>query len=644
VPARPLPLAATWSVVKEVLADVMAVPEGERSAFLAQHCPDPNVLEAVVSLMGYAPAASSWPPPIALQEDELPTGTKLGTYLIVDTLGRGGMGCVYLAKDLTLHRKVAIKSVLAAGQNNVEQRTRMLREATAAAQTNHANIAAIHGFFENDGRAFIVMEYVEGHNLAAIFQGERLSSDRVIAIGRQCIAGVAAAHAKGVVHRDLKPANIRINEDGVVKILDFGIAGLTEAFTTVPAAMADIDHTRPGQWGTPGYMSPEQLLTKKFDARSDIFSLGVVLFELATGRRAYEFTDFLGLVQAMGKPLPRADAVDRRVPPGLADVIATATSIEPADRFPTARAFGEALQALAGSDQKPAKRVSPVWLRRLAMAPIAIVPLAGLGYLTCFAVDFSLEQRGYVERGISEWLRWGVKFSVPILFMMLVVLVLVALGITVRTVLGPQSARLKKIEGTVRSIATRADRRFRLSDLTVRASWLLLGCTVALVAGWLAFSWYIPIFFTKVSAATASQLALLERPANEFRVHQEIYQLTFTVLAVFAGVTWTILGRALLRAGGLSNRMLLAGGAVVTLLTLATLAIPYRLLLEDSFRDKVTWEGQTCYSLVTNPDRTLLFCPSATPRVFPVPAGTPLKPTGVKESIFTTFAAAPRHP
>src|SRR6188472_2052609 len=114
VPARPLPLAATWSVVKEVLADVMAVPEGERSAFLAQHCPDPNVLEAVVSLMGYAPAASSWPPPIALQEDELPTGTKLGTYLIVDTLGRGGMGCVYLAKDLTLHRKVAIKSVLAA--------------------------------------------------------------------------------------------------------------------------------------------------------------------------------------------------------------------------------------------------------------------------------------------------------------------------------------------------------------------------------------------------------------------------------------------------------------------------------------------------------------------------------------------------
>src|SRR5262249_20923703 len=159
----------------------------------------------------------------------------------------------------------------------------VMREARAAARITHPNTAAVYDVLEHEGRAFIVMEYVEGESLARRLVRERLPIDRVVTIGRQLAAALMAAHAKGVIHSDLKPGNIHFAPDGSVKILDFGIAqASTVATSTTTAARSDVT---PIIGGTPAYMSPEQMMGHTLDYRSDIFSLGVVLYEMATGHR-----------------------------------------------------------------------------------------------------------------------------------------------------------------------------------------------------------------------------------------------------------------------------------------------------------------------------------------------------------------------
>jgi serine/threonine-protein kinase len=196
----------------------------------------------------------------------------------------------------------------------------------------HPNVATIHDVVEHDDRAFIVMEYVEGESLAARLKRERLPIERVVAIGRQLASALAAAHACGVVHRDLKPGNVHFATDGTVKVLDFGIANAPTPHGPQP--------------GTPPYMSPEQLQGRAVDERSDIYSLGVVLFEMATGRRPHPETDAADLVIAIATGAPRADGVDPRVPTPLADIIATALAVDVESRYRSATEIGAALARL----------------------------------------------------------------------------------------------------------------------------------------------------------------------------------------------------------------------------------------------------------------------------------------------------------
>src|SRR5207247_393722 len=162
-----------------------------------------------------------------------------------------------------------------------EVRERVMREARAAARLTHPNIAGVYDVLEHDGRMFIVMEYVEGESLASLLGRQRLPLDRVRTIGRQLASALADAHAHGVIHRDLKPANIQVTRDGSIKVLDFGVAKLSPAPASHTGAATDgakVEETLPGNPGTPIYMSPEQLLSKAIDARSDIYSAGAILF------------------------------------------------------------------------------------------------------------------------------------------------------------------------------------------------------------------------------------------------------------------------------------------------------------------------------------------------------------------------------
>jgi serine/threonine-protein kinase len=208
-------------------------------------------------------------------------GTKLAHYEITRHLGSGGMGDVYQATDSKLGRSVAIKFLPEAWAHDEERLSRFRREARVLASLNHPNIAAIHGLEESGGRNFIVMEMVPGETLADRIAIEPLPVDAALGIATQIAAALEAAHEKGITHRDLKPANIKVTEDGTVKVLDFGLAKVTESVVSAAASESPtftIGATQAGMiLGTAAYMSPEQARGKIVDKRADIWAFGVVL-------------------------------------------------------------------------------------------------------------------------------------------------------------------------------------------------------------------------------------------------------------------------------------------------------------------------------------------------------------------------------
>ncbi len=221
----------------------------------------------------------------------LPAGSRLGPYEIVSALGSGGMGEVYRARDAKLGREVAIKVLPAEAASNVDRRQRFEQEARSASALNHPNIVTIYDIGSSNGVTFIAMELIEGKTLREMIAAESLPTRKFLDIAVQTAEGLAKAHAAGLVHRDLKPENLMISKDGYVKILDFGLAKLTEHasqdVSALPTAMAP--PTEPGTvMGTVGYMSPEQAGGQAVDFRSDQFTLGAILYEMATGKRAFQ--------------------------------------------------------------------------------------------------------------------------------------------------------------------------------------------------------------------------------------------------------------------------------------------------------------------------------------------------------------------
>jgi tetratricopeptide (TPR) repeat protein len=273
-------------------------------------------------------------------------GTSVGPYQILEKLGAGGMGEVFLGHDPRLERRVALKCLTSEGSASPDGYTRVLREARAVARLTHPHIAGVYDVLEQEGRTFIVMEYVEGISLAAHLASGPLPPDEVRSIGRQLASALAAAHAQGVIHRDLKPSNIQVMRDGSIKVLDFGVARLTPSLkTSVDTTMGEGSlHSLGGNPGTPIYMAPEQLRGQVADARSDLYSAGVILFQMATGRRPYLETTAVNLALAISAdPAPSARAINPLVPLELSDAIAKALKRNPDHRYQFARQLEDAL-------------------------------------------------------------------------------------------------------------------------------------------------------------------------------------------------------------------------------------------------------------------------------------------------------------
>ena len=314
----------------------------------------------------------------------LDPGTRLGPYEILGPVGAGGMGEVYRARDTRLGRVVAVKVLrhdLAADADRIE---RFEREARSASSLNHPNIVTIHDVGVSGSTSFIAMELVDGTSLRNMLVGRKpLPVASVLGIGAQIAEGLAKAHAAGIVHRDLKPENVMVTADGLVKILDFGLAKLVARDEQLGAQLATQAGTSVGLLlGTVGYMSPEQATGAAIDYRSDQFALGVILYELATGSRAFRRDSAPQTLAAIIEDDPEPlDSINPRLPPQFARVVARCLAKKPEDRYESTRDLAHDLRDLvhdssAGSGVAvPPKQASVprlVWLGLLA-ASIAIV-------------------------------------------------------------------------------------------------------------------------------------------------------------------------------------------------------------------------------------------------------------------------------
>jgi len=242
----------------------------------------------------------------------LPGALLANRYRIVALLGRGGMGEVYRAHDLTLGQEVALKFLPEAAAHNPAVRARFYNEVRIARQVSHANVCRVYDLGEVDGQLYLSMEYIDGEDLGSLLRRiGRLPSDKAVEIARQLCAGIAAAHAKGVLHRDLKPANVMLDGRGHVVVTDFGLAALAD----------DI----PGEEirnGTPAYMAPEQLAGREVTALSDIYSLGLVLYEVFTGKRAFEASTLAELVRLHSETTPVSpSSLVKELDPGVETAI-----------------------------------------------------------------------------------------------------------------------------------------------------------------------------------------------------------------------------------------------------------------------------------------------------------------------------------
>jgi serine/threonine protein kinase len=323
----------------------------------------------------------------------LEPGEQLGPYEILAPLGRGGMGDVYRARDNRLRREVALKMLHDVAANDEDSLVRFQRETHAVASLNHPSILAIHDTGMHRGAPFAVTELLEGETLAERLASGPIAPARAADVACQIADGLSAAHARGVIHRDIKPENIFLTHDGRAKILDFGIARIENPGLRTGAIsnMRTTGSTSAQMLvGTAGYVSPEQVRGAKADARSDLFALGAVFYEMLAGRKAFQRGSPIETLGAVLKDDPRRNPESERIPAELGPFVFRCLEKDPADRYQSARDLLFDLRAFqAEAIRESAQRVKfrsvPPWRQRRTRAALRAAAGALLFALGLFA-------------------------------------------------------------------------------------------------------------------------------------------------------------------------------------------------------------------------------------------------------------------
>ena len=329
-------------------------------------------------------------------------GKTISHYRITEKIGQGGMGVVYRAEDITLERPVALKFLPDAVSGERQALKRFLREARAAAALSHPNICTIHNVSHNEGRPFIVMELLEGQSLTHRIAGQPLDVETILQLSIQLVDALDAAHSKGIVHRDIKPSNIFVTDRDQAKVLDFGLVKRSNADDTDPAqsdvflrATEDLHITTPGQAiGTVAYMSPEQARGQVTDARTDLFSFGVVLYEMATGKQAFSGkTPAVVFDSILNREPLRPSELNPQLPTRLEAVIHKAMEKDREFRYQSAAEIRADLKRLL-RDNESGRRVGlSEYAHRDAIDSLAVLP---------FVNSSGDSQTEYLSDGVTE--------------------------------------------------------------------------------------------------------------------------------------------------------------------------------------------------------------------------------------------------
>jgi eukaryotic-like serine/threonine-protein kinase len=377
-----------WQQIKFVLQDALELPPQQRSGFLDNVCPDDTLRHEVESFLALGDEeARTTLAESSVTHVALPPATKLGDYVVQSLLGVGGMGEVYRAVDARLRRDVAIKVLPNLVSSDSVRLLRFEQEAQATAALNHPNILAIYQMGIYEGVPYLVSELLQGETLREQIKRGRIAVRKAIDYGVQIARGLAAAHEKGIAHRDLKPENLFVTKDGRIKILDFGLAKLSQSGAG-SGQSAGVKTEPVMVMGTVGYMAPEQVRGKTADHRTDIFAFGTILYEMLTGQRAFQKPTSAEVMNAtLNVEPPCVSLLVPNIPLALQRIVQRCLEKNPEQRFQSASDLAFALESLSDSGVASAsvpastRKLSPRWVYAAIASAVVVAALLAILWL-----------------------------------------------------------------------------------------------------------------------------------------------------------------------------------------------------------------------------------------------------------------------